>query len=374
MSLTGSGPDDPQRVGVPDRRPAVRHVRRLRRARRAARAGPHRRGHGRAYVAARGGRRRARLPGHPVDRGRRGRPRAGQPPPVDRALRAVPLPRRRGADRRRQRGPVAASSAPASGSTPTPRAWPPTASGSAAASRSSRSSRQAFADWDAEPLLARLAEVGRAGRQGAHPRRGLRVGPDRQPGPAGRRRAPDARRPARCPARRCGSSTPTAPRSTRRDHVAPPTARPARRRRSAPGSAGARASAVTPALDRARAARPGARRRAPSQSWDEPDRPVPTPTPTTAPSCEAAAAKSGTDESVLTGRGRVRGRPVAVVVNEFALPRRLDRPGRRGPDHRGRAPGDRRGAARCWPAPRPAAPACRRARPRSCGWSRSPAR
>ena len=31
----------------------------------------------------------------------------------------------------------------------------------------------------------------------------------------------------------------------------------------------------------------------------------------------AAAAKAGTDESVVTGRGRVRGRPVAVVVNEF---------------------------------------------------------
>ncbi|WP_028659313.1 carboxyl transferase domain-containing protein [Nocardioides insulae] len=34
---------------------------------------------------------------------------------------------------------------------------------------------------------------------------------------------------------------------------------------------------------------------------------------------QAAAAKAGTDESVLTGRGRVRGRPVAVVVNEFAF-------------------------------------------------------
>ncbi|WP_435770241.1 carboxyl transferase domain-containing protein [Nocardioides sp. SYSU DS0651] len=31
----------------------------------------------------------------------------------------------------------------------------------------------------------------------------------------------------------------------------------------------------------------------------------------------AAAEKAGTDESVLTGRGRVRGRPVAFVVNEF---------------------------------------------------------
>ncbi|WP_408899431.1 carboxyl transferase domain-containing protein [Nocardioides sp. R1-1] len=32
---------------------------------------------------------------------------------------------------------------------------------------------------------------------------------------------------------------------------------------------------------------------------------------------EAAAVRAGTDESVLTGRGTVRGRPVAVVVNEF---------------------------------------------------------
>ena len=34
---------------------------------------------------------------------------------------------------------------------------------------------------------------------------------------------------------------------------------------------------------------------------------------------EAAAAKAGTDESVLTGRGEVRGRAVAVVVNEFGF-------------------------------------------------------
>lgn len=34
---------------------------------------------------------------------------------------------------------------------------------------------------------------------------------------------------------------------------------------------------------------------------------------------EAAAARAGTDESVLTGRGEVRGRPVAVVVNEFGF-------------------------------------------------------
>ena len=34
---------------------------------------------------------------------------------------------------------------------------------------------------------------------------------------------------------------------------------------------------------------------------------------------EAAAVRAGTDESVLTGRGEVRSRPVAVVVNEFAF-------------------------------------------------------
>ena len=34
---------------------------------------------------------------------------------------------------------------------------------------------------------------------------------------------------------------------------------------------------------------------------------------------EAAALKAGTDESVVTGRGEVRGRPVAVVVNEFGF-------------------------------------------------------
>ena len=107
MSLTGSGPEDPQRVGVPDRRPAVRHVRRVRRARRAQRAAPHRRRHRRADVTAGRRRRRARVPGHPLDRRRRGRPRRRQPPPVDRAVRPVPLQGRRGADRARQRGPVA---------------------------------------------------------------------------------------------------------------------------------------------------------------------------------------------------------------------------------------------------------------------------
>ena len=52
------------------------------------------------------------------------------------------------------------------------------------------------------------------------------------------------------------------------------------------------------------------------ESWDEPidisDAP-----PDYRAALEAARERAGTDESVLTGRGLVRGRPVAVVVNEF---------------------------------------------------------
>jgi acetyl-CoA carboxylase carboxyl transferase subunit beta len=52
------------------------------------------------------------------------------------------------------------------------------------------------------------------------------------------------------------------------------------------------------------------------ESWDEPidisDAP-----PDYRAALEAAREKSGADESVLTGRGLVRGRPVAVLANEF---------------------------------------------------------
>ncbi len=51
-------------------------------------------------------------------------------------------------------------------------------------------------------------------------------------------------------------------------------------------------------------------------SWDEPVD-VSDHAPAYLAELEAARAKAGTDESVLTGRGLVRGRPVAVVVNEF---------------------------------------------------------
>ena len=107
-------------------------------------------------------------------------------------------------------------------------------------------------------------------------------------------------------------------------------------------------------------------------SWDEPiDLSYADPDYRTA--LEAAAAKAGTDESVLTGRGQVRGRPVAVVVNEFRFLA----------GSIGRAAADRITAAvrRATAAGLPllASTASGGTRmqegtPASCGWSRSPAR
>jgi acetyl-CoA carboxylase carboxyl transferase subunit beta len=53
-------------------------------------------------------------------------------------------------------------------------------------------------------------------------------------------------------------------------------------------------------------------------SWDEPIDIGSHPADYQA-SLRAAAERAGTDESVLTGRGTVRGRPVAVVANEFGF-------------------------------------------------------
>lgn len=52
------------------------------------------------------------------------------------------------------------------------------------------------------------------------------------------------------------------------------------------------------------------------ESWDEPVV-IDHHPPAYQEALRAAAEKAGTDESVLTGRGLVRGRPVAVVANEF---------------------------------------------------------
>ena len=213
MSLTGSGPDDPQRVGRADRRPARRDVRRVRRRRRPQRAGPHR---SRAAWSAP----RCWPPSSGVHafQGTRwtvaGEVGAGRRATTTRRspLRTVPLPRRLGADRRRERGTVADGCA-GFGSTREPRGWRPTPSGCRTATGSSRSSRRPSPTgtprrcWRGWPRSACPAGKVRS------PRRGVRVGPDREPGPADRRQA---RRPwarSRCPGRRCASSTPTGPRS-----------------------------------------------------------------------------------------------------------------------------------------------------------------
>jgi acetyl-CoA carboxylase carboxyl transferase subunit beta len=54
------------------------------------------------------------------------------------------------------------------------------------------------------------------------------------------------------------------------------------------------------------------------ESWDEPIE-LSAYDPAYRAELEAAAAKAGTDESVLTGRGLVRGRPVCVIANEFGF-------------------------------------------------------
>jgi acetyl-CoA carboxylase carboxyl transferase subunit beta len=54
------------------------------------------------------------------------------------------------------------------------------------------------------------------------------------------------------------------------------------------------------------------------ESWDVPVSYHDQPEPYRAQQ-QAAAVKAGTDEAVITGRGCVRGRPVAVIVSEFAF-------------------------------------------------------
>ena len=147
-------------------------------ARRAARARPHRRGHRRAHLAA-----RRDVVGVHAFQGTRwtvagevGRAQGNHHPSIapyglfhcrDGSVQIA----------RGQRGPVAAVLRRRSGST---RRRPGLATNPERVAHrdAGRSTfiEAAFADWDAEPLLARLAEVGVPGRQGAHARRGLRAG------------------------------------------------------------------------------------------------------------------------------------------------------------------------------------------------------
>ena len=95
MSLTGPDPDHPhagRRARSATCSPAcTARTASSPRCTSATRTG---RGPGRPHLAAGRHRRRARLPGHPLHRRRRGAARPGQPPPLDRPVRPVPLPGR----------------------------------------------------------------------------------------------------------------------------------------------------------------------------------------------------------------------------------------------------------------------------------------
>ena len=107
MSVTGSNPDDPQRVGVPIADILAGSLRSVRCARSATRANPHRPRPDRTDVTSRCRCCLARLPGHRLDRRGRPRPSPGQPPSLHCPVRAVPLRRGRRPDRLRERLPVA---------------------------------------------------------------------------------------------------------------------------------------------------------------------------------------------------------------------------------------------------------------------------
>ena len=370
----------------PDRRPAGRHVRRLRRARRAARARAHRPRPGRAHLAAGRDRRRARLPGDGVDGGRQGRPRAGQPPPLDRPVRPVPLRRRQRADRVRQRVAVAAAVRRVR---PRPRGArhgdqrragraPRRGDRAARAARSPTSPpRTCWPGW--RRSASRRARSAPSTRSTAGTRRSRRAcsSTSSTPRSAG----------CRCPARRCGSSTPAATARPRRPAASTPlprcsaptatrsgpgcvrTASPSRRRRRR-----GRTRHVSPPTRPARrpgAARPGPRRRVLEVLG------LPGAARRASPTGYAARARrrGGEDPAGRVGhhrRGPLRGRRVAVVAGEFgflagSIGGRRRRAADRAPSS-GRPP---RGC-RCWPRRSPAAPGCRRAPSPSCRWSGSP--
>ena len=160
MSLTGSGPDDPQRVGVPIadllsgmygafgtlaallQRERTGQGQIVRTSLLAALIGVH------AFQGT-----RATVAGE-VAQG------AGQPPPVHRALRAVPLPAGPRADQRGQREAVDARSPRRSESTRTVPSSPSNAERVRNREKVIEEVERAFADYEAEPLLAKLNEAG----------------------------------------------------------------------------------------------------------------------------------------------------------------------------------------------------------------------
>ena len=217
--LTGPSADEPTQGRRPDRRPARRDVRRLRRRSPRCTSGTRPGAAGSCAPAARGRRRRARLPGHPLDRRRRGAARDRQPAPVDHALRPVPHRRRPGPDRLRQREAVAGAGRAARHRRRPVRHQPGPGRPARRAGR-----RRSRPRWPPSPP--------RSGWPG-WPTLGIPAGKVRtlddvytwdqtlSPGPARRRRPPDRRAASSCPGRRCASTTTRTP-GPRTTHLPPP--------------------------------------------------------------------------------------------------------------------------------------------------------
>ena len=160
MSMTGPDPETPTKVGRADLRPAGRDVRRVRGCRQAARAGPHRPGRPGPDVAAGQRRRRARLPGHPLDGGRRDPEGRGPASPVD-----LPYGLFHSADGIVQiavgsRGAVGAVRPRVRHPGGRGRSSPPTPTGCGTRAVVRAAVEKAFAGYSTAELLAKLAEIG----------------------------------------------------------------------------------------------------------------------------------------------------------------------------------------------------------------------
>ena len=204
----------------------------------------------------------------------------------------------------------------------------------------------AFADIPHAELLARLAEIGIPAGEVRTLDRVYDWDQTAVAGPGHRRRPPAARHASRSPGRRSGSTTTRLP-AARSEHLHPPLL----------GEHDDSVRAWLDELDGSAIDAPGRDGR----GRDASGRPRPA-RASCSPRCSTPARSTSWDTAPLavaeprqrlrrrargrgrcgpaptsrciTGEGRIRGRPVAVVVSEFALPRRLDRAGRGRADHR----------------------------------------
>ena len=222
MSLTGSGPGRPAAGRRPDRRPARRDVRRLRRGRGAARARAHRPGPAssappcsRPWSACTPSRAPAWTVGREVAAGRRATttPRS-RPYGLFRCRDgAVQIARRQRGLWRRLCEAFGLDPATPGFATNAERVARPRARHRGGRGRVRRLGRRGAA--------GALGRGGHPRRQGAHARRGLRLGPDAQPGPPRRRGAPPLGR-VTLPGPPLRFFDSTGAETSSREHMAPP--------------------------------------------------------------------------------------------------------------------------------------------------------